>query len=353
MNNDMNLGSLAEDPTFAAASDALTAWETESQTAGKPATDTPASAPPPIAPGTDSTEVPAADLPAGDGTPTTQDPAKPAESTNQTPKAGVTPPAAKPTDPKPGEPSKFAKDQARRVETWENINRRKDDQDKTQHALDQRAAALQQQEAALAQREAKLNQPRYKPEDFDAHAAKLESQADAKEADGEDSEAAYLRRSAKEYRRNAQQLRENPPKPDPTIAQQKEAERVQFAARQKEWWGKSAVDFPAVATEGSPERTALLTLIKSEPDIVNDPKGMYYASRLASAETSAARVPTLESELTALKARVKELQELTNVPSDGNSGRPPAAGGKTFEEMSAPEQMAELERQARGMSTYV
>lgn len=348
MNNDMNLGGLTEDPTFAAATDALAAWETESQPPASPAPAPSASAPPPIAPGTDSPEVPAASPPPGDGTPTTQDPVKPV-ATDST----VKPAEVKPTEPKPGEPSKFAKDQARRIETWENINRTKTELATTKAALEQRASALQAQEAALAQREAKLTQPRFKPEDFDSHAAKLEAAADEKEEAGDVREADYLRRNAKEFRRNAQQLRENPPKPDPTIAQQKEAEKAQFAARQREWWGKSAVDFPAVANEGTPERAALLNLIKSEPDIVNDPKGMYYASRLVTAETLATRVPTLEGELTALKARVKELQELTTVPSDGNASRPPSAGGKTFSEMSPAEQMAELEREARGMSTYV
>lgn len=350
-NNEMNLGGLTEDPTFAAANDALAAWETESQPPASPAATPPASAPPPIAPGTASPEVPAASPPPGDGTSTTQDPVKP--TIDSIPKPGEKSATVKPPEPKPGEPSKFAKDQARRVETWENINRTKTELATTKAALDQRATALQAQEAALAQREAKLTQPRFKPEDFDSHAAKLEAAADAKEEAGDVRESDYLRRNAKEYRRNAQQLREHPPQADPTIAQQREAEKAQFAARQREWWGKSAVDFPAVANEGTPERAALLNLIKSEPDIVNDPKGMYYASRLVTAETLAARVPTIEGELTALKARVKELQELTTVPNDGNTSRPPSTGTKTFSEMSPAEQMAELEREAKGMSTYV
>ncbi len=349
----MNLGGLTEDPTFAAANDALAEWEQQSQAGATTATTTSESAPTPTAPGTDSPEVqPAAGEPASDGTPTTQEPTKPAESTNNP--EGVKPPdTTKPAAAKPGEPSKFSKDQARRVETWENINRQKDELTTTRTALEARATALQQQEADLAQREAKLTAPKFKPEDFDTHAAKLDAKADQAEADGDDGEAAYLRRTAKEARRTAKELRDNPPKPDPTIQQQREADQAQFAARQKEWWGKSAVDFPAVATEGSPERAALLNLIKTEPDIVHDPKGMYYASRLVSAETLAARVPTMESELTALRARVKELQELTTIPNDGNGGQPPAGGNKTFDEMSPAEQMAALESQARGMSSYV
>ena len=225
--------------------------------------------------------------------------------------------------------------------SWKELNEEKALVRTTAEALKQREATLKQREEQLQQREAKLSQPKHKPEDYEGYAGTLEAQAKQAEDAGDYSKAERLRGKAEDARDYAKQLRENPPKPDPT-----EAERAaQFKAQQKEWWGKAAVDFPAVVKEGTPEKAGLIALLRAEPDLVNDPKGMYYASRLVTAEALSARVPTLEKDLAAAQARVKELEQLTTVPTDGsvNGNNQP----KSFEQMSYDEGLATLEAEAR------
>ena len=321
--------------------EALTQWEQESAAA----TTTPdpvkpeASANEPTAPATTETAESASQPKADEGTPATKEQPKPDSTKDQPPKPG---------DPKPAEPSKYEKAQQRIAKTWEEINREKELVRTTAESLKQREATLKEREAQLAQREAKLTAPKYKPEDYEGHAAKLEAEAAKLEESGKYTEADRKRYDAEKAREYATELRKNPPKADPTEAQQAE----QFKAQQKEWWGKAAVDFPAVIKEGTPERAALIQLLNTEPGIVNDPKGMYYASRLVTAETSAARVPQLARDLEAAQARVKELEQLTAVPNEGIvTGAP--GGPKSFEQMTPAEQLAQLEAEARAQSSYV
>lgn len=326
-----------DDPTVGQAMDALTAWEQESATSSTtPASPVApeASANEPTAPATSEGVESAPETRTPEGTPATKE----QQTTDNKDQSQ--------TQPKPGE-TKYEKNKQRIAKTWEEINREKELVRTTAETLKQREAALAEKEQRLAQREAKLSAPKFKPEDYEGHAAKLEAEAKALEDAGDFTKADRKRYDAEKAREYAQQLRANPPVADPTEAEQ--AQR--FQARQKEWWGKAAVDFPNVIKDGTPERNALIQLLNAEPDIVNDPKGMYYASRLVTAETSAARVPELSKALEAAQARIKELEQLTAVPGDGNV---PLANGapKTFEQMNTAEQLAQLEAEARAMSSY-
>lgn len=320
-----------QDPTIDQAMQALDTWEKDSP-APAPAPEQPADSvnePTTPAPETDGDQTPKPET--AEGTPTTE-----------------TKPEQKPAETKPEtkvEPTKYEKAQARITKTWEEINREKDLVRTTSEALKAREAQLAQREQAIASRESKLTKPRFQPDDYDNHASKLEAEAEKVEDSGDYTKADRMRYDAEKAREYAKELRANPPKPDPTEQQQ----RAAYQTRQKEWWGKAAVDFPGVVKEGSVERSALLSLLKTEPDIVNDPKGMYYASRLVTAEASAARVPQLVKDLETAQARLKELEEQTAIPSDGSA--PLTAGGpKPFSAMSPDEQMAQLEAEARSMS---
>ena len=347
----------ANDPTANDALNALESWANEPGPAvefSKPE----ASATEPTAPAMDSKVAPKPPANDGEGTPKTE--VDPTTDTNPKP-TEVKPTEA--TTPKPAEPSKFQKAQQRLSGSWEELNKAKEDFRATAKAAEAREALLLQKEQALAAREAKAAAPKHPPEAFEARAAELEAEAQRVEAEikrlddageyskadrlREENEPNFIRRDAKKFRAHAAELRANPPAADPTLAQQ-EAQRL---AAQKEWWGKAAVDFPNIAVEGTPERAALVNLIKTEPGIVNNPKGMYYASRMVQAETSALRVPQLVKDLEAATARVKELEQLTAVPSDGAV---PQAGGspKSFEQMSYAEQLAVVEADARGLSAF-
>lgn len=248
---------------------------------------------------------------------------------NSSSKTG-TPAAAdqKPTDQKNAdqqaqqqgkEPSRYEKARRRQDDAWKQINGEKESLRAERERLERERGEFDQQR--------KAEEARYTPDQYEQAAKKFD-------ADGKLELAELARQRAKE-------LRDNPP-PSPQQAQVLKQEQEAHAKAMKEWWGKAAVDFPPVAQRGSPQHQALETFLKAEPEAVRSPKGMYYAARLVSAETAAARVPEMEKELGALRAKVKELEALT-APGAQDI---PARAGQASGPKSDAEAFADLERLA-------
>lgn len=223
--------------------------------------------------------------------------------------------------------SRYAKARERQEKSWNELNRQKEELQK------EREAFQKERDELTAQRQKQEQQ--YTPEQYEQAASVFEKQGrfDLAEA----------------ARERAKELRANPPKPDQALQQRQQQEAQQMEAAKKEWWGKAAVTYPDVVKQGTPQHQALRTFIESEPEVIRSPKGMFYAARLVSAETAAARVPEMEKELGALRARVKELEGLTAPAGEGAAQRIP--GEKSFQEKSDSEQFAELEEQALAMGT--
>lgn len=275
--------------------------------------------------------------PVEEGSGTTEQAATPEPKTEvQPPKADSgTPGAPAATDSqKTTEPSKYEKNVQRQKSAWEQINQEKADVRGERERLKAEAEKLSTERKAFEDERSRYNQPKYTPDEYDKAADKFEAEGKFDLAD-----------KAREY---AKYLRANPPKPLQTDAQKQAEEKAKqdkVAAEQKEWLGKAGIDFPKTVQNGTPEKAAFEALIKAEPGISNDPKGLYYGARLVTAETAAARVPTLEKELGDLRAKVKELEENLAIPTDGSvSGA--AKGEIPFEQKSEDEQRAELGRQA-------
>lgn len=219
------------------------------------------------------------------------------------------------------EPSKYAKERGRQESAWKQINADKEAISRERAAIEADRKKLTEERQAFSQERQKA-QP--KPEDYEAYAAKCE-----KEGKFDLAEAA---------RAEAKKLRDNPPKTD----EQKTKEQTEaFEKSKKEWWGKASQDFRNVASKGTPENLALQEFIKLEPNVLQDPKAMYYACELIQQRTVAARVPGLEKELGALRAKVKELEQLTSPNPPGLPGQGNGPSAKTeAQELSELEQLA-------------
>lgn len=237
---------------------------------------------------------------------------KPADQKEQKPEQQQ----QKPEDQK--EPTRYEKARRRQDEAWKQINDEKSTLKSDRERFERERAEFEQRQQAQEQQ--------YSPAQYEEAAKKFEGQGKF--------ELAEL------ARQRAEELRKNPP-PTPQQAQVLRAQEAQHKAQMKEWWGKAAVDFPEVAKDGSRENVALKTFLQAEPDAVRSPKGMYYAARLVKAETAAARVPELDKELGALRAKVKELEGLTAPGSRDNPSRLGATVKSDAEEMADLERLAE------------
>jgi len=241
--------------------------------------------------------------------------------------------------------SKYQQNQVRLEGGWKKLNESKTELQKQQDAFKAQQDEFTKRQREFEAQQQKASQPKYKPEDYEQAAKNWQTEAEALEADGKFDEADAKRVLARKAVEHAKQLRDNPP-PAPKTDVQAEAE---FKAQQKEWWGKAAIDFPNVVKPGSPEQAALAALIKAEPAVINDPKGMYYAARLVTAEAAAASVPTITKENGELRAKVKELTEKLSIPGAGIAttvSRPKPDSEKTDDELEE-ELRAEAANQSR------
>lgn len=220
------------------------------------------------------------------------------------------------------QPSRFEKAKARKDDSWEALNKQKDEHKAERDAF-QKERDTFNAEKAQWQKQRDEAQAKYKPEDYEAAAERWEAEGKYDMADA--------------ARAQAKKLRENPPQ----TTQQVENNHDALA---KQWWGKAMIDFPDVAKQGSAQHEALKQFLGSEAEIAQHPKGLYYAARLISSESAAARVPVMEKELSQLRAKVKELESLTAPAGDGAAAR--LSGERSFDQLTDAEQFAQLEREA-------
>jgi hypothetical protein len=232
--------------------------------------------------------------------------------------------------------SKYAQSQERRDKSWKALNEEKAAFTKQQEQLKADRDALVIERKKLEGERQKLSQPKHTPEEVEFTAKAWEREAEALEAQGKYEEADEKRLLAKQAKAWAGELRANPPKPSQTD-QEAQAE---YDKLQKQWWSKAVIDFPALGKEASPEAVMLKGLVEANPHILKDPEGLYWAGRLAVAETSAATVPKMEKELGELRAKVKDLNEKLAVSGDsiqlaGGLGKAKSPSEMSDEELEA------------------
>lgn len=286
---------------------------------------------------------PPSDLPTG--TPAAAEATAAGKVENPNPEPAAKPAAEKKPEPKPGETpaqSQFAKDKARRDDSWKALNGQKEQFSKDQAMFKAERDYFEREKRQFEEQKAKAS-ARYTPEQYEQGAAAkleqanqfelqadgLDKRADALENDDKYAEAQKLRDQAKGLREEAsfnkgtarrlsdmaRHTRENP---DPTAEQVKA--RTQQAIR--DYTMAAAKSWPDMAKEGSEFQKQVVGHIqearKGGLDVNDHPVLLYHAARLTAAETAAARVPGMEKELGELRAKVKELEALTN-PGGGES----------------------------------
>jgi len=234
--------------------------------------------------------------------------------------------AAKKTaaDQQPGNKSRYEKARERQSKSWDELNAQKE-AFKAEKTEFEQAKAEYEKQRAEAEKE-------FSPEAYDQAAKKFEE-------DGKFDLAELAKAKAAD-------LRKNPPKPAES-AQKAKAEQEK---QSKEWALKAGTDFPELVKTNSPLQVRVAQLFKEEPDLKSHPKGIYVAARIASLEAAAAGVAEKDKELGTLRARVKELEQLTS-PGGGGSAATLPGGEKPFEQKSEDEQFADLERQAIEMGS--
>ena len=249
------------------------------------------------------------------------------------------------------EKGKFARDAQRRDTSWKALNAEKETFTKERQAFEaEREAWKREREQAEAETivtpekyEGYANQMRQRADHLRAEADRLEAagkfdQAEAKREDARDAEA-DIRKATKA----AEELRKNPPANVQQRNQKIEEEK-------REWTLKAAQENPDLAKDGSEFQKAVANKLQElqgqSPQMLRDPRSIYFVTKLVAAETAAAGVPGLKEKLGQMEARVKELEALTGPNPAG--GVAPNLGEIPMEQRSREEQLAELERQASG-----
>lgn len=328
------------DPTAAQAMEALASMEAEAT----PAPETTPAAAPESAP----TEPPA---PAPESVDASADTAEPkgSDDTPTTPES----PTPKPSNTKPESKSSYARSIERGFTNWKEFNEWKASERSRIEA--EKAAIMAERQALQSQKPPELTPATYKTwaEQTEARSALLEKRAteaeDAGQFDNAEKlreEAAELKLDAKRAYRKAEELTANPP---PTLQQNQQ----KIEATKREWYSKAQIDFPNAAKAGTPEAEALKALLAQNPDIAapENAEQMYWACRLVTGETAAARVPTLTRQVSELTAKVKDLEGKLSIPSDDIAHR--QNGNVPFAQLSQDDQFAQLERDARGMQERI
>jgi hypothetical protein len=229
-------------------------------------------------------------------------------------------PAKPPTTDQDKEPakSKYAREVERQDRSWKAINERKAE-------LDRREAEVAKRDGELRQMAAQAAAPKFTAEQYAQAADKFE-------ADGKYDLAEAARAKAAE-------LRSNPPAEATARAAQEQA-RLQEGLDAS--WRRVKEEMPEALDKSGPLNAALIEFIKAEPDALRHPNGPHLAAQFVKAQLLAKEAGALKAEAEGLRAKVKELEARTTVPSGGLAKVPEPKG---FNQMTLKEQERELERQ--------
>lgn len=250
-------------------------------------------------------------------------PSKSGSDTQTADKAGDTKPQEpnkapedKPKDPNAKEPSKYEKAREREERGWKKL------QERNRQVSEEAAQVKAQQEKLEAEwkafneakqaREAKAKSNEPSPEAYEQLAAEFEAKGDK-----DSLHQAKLARQLAAQRRKDIEAEKAAPQAPAKSALMPEAE---FSQKQKAALAQLVTEFPEIKDANGDLNKSVQKMITEEAPVAelveSHPYGMYWVTKYARAERSAARVPDLEKQVTALNAELQKIRRNTDPISD-------------------------------------
>ena len=237
-------------------------------------------------------------------------------------------------DGKDKEPSKYTKARERAAKTWQEINAEKEALKAEKEKVAKAWEELEQKRTQAPQT------PTYTADEYRTAATSFEAQAEKLEADGKFDEADAKRTLAKLAREQAEKA---PAKSANQAPDEGEAQARMLAA-QKAALAQAKEELPDLAKKGSPLNTRVTELLRANPDLLDTPRGAYFAAHYAAEQLAASEVPALREKIAKYEQRISELEQAVSVSGSGTASTPPAS--RDFKDLSPAEQQAWLEREA-------
>lgn len=243
-------------------------------------------------------------------------PSKSGSDTQTADKAGDTKPPEpnkapeeKSKDPNAKEPSKYEKAREREQRGWKALNEEKQAIAKEREQIAADRKAWQEEKQA---REAKAKSTEPSPEAYEQLAAEFEAKGDK-----DSLHQAKLARQLAAQRRKDIEAEKAAPQAPAKSALMPEAE---FSQKQKAALSQLVTEFPEIKDANGDLNKSVQKMITEEAPVAelveSHPYGMYWVTKYARAERSAARVPDLEKQVTALNAELQKLRRNTDPISD-------------------------------------
>lgn len=227
----------------------------------------------------------------------------------------------------------FQKERHRLNQTWKQVQADKAAIQKDRETLEtERRAWQEQQQKAQSQKPAKADGPT--AEDYDAVAADLEAEGKINAAKRAKAKAAELREQSTTTRTQAS----NGPRERFTPEEQKT-----MATEWQTNLEKAGQENPDLTQEGTPLRARVSELLRTTPEFHSSGRGILMAVEFAKTELKAKQAEVMQAKVTELEAKLKELTELTALPSGHAT---PAARAQRFDEMTLDQQEAALREDA-------
>lgn len=219
--------------------------------------------------------------------------------------------------------SKFAREQARKAKTWEQIN-----SEREQFRKDREAFQKERDEWSKGREQSQVQDLESFRDKKGFTAKDYEDAAKAFEADGEADKATLARQKAEEVRASAREA-----------VEKQTAEK--FTNEWKASFDRLSQQEPWLKDDNSPLNKRAVELLQKFPMLTRDAHGLSHAVAIVKLEQKASLSEKLEAQVKELTGQLEKLTKKTQI-GRGPATKPIPSEAKSFEKMSLDEQRAHL-----------